>query len=823
MTVAPVTARLIQAGYAVLDLTEYLSQETVPEITDAFEKPAETNSFVAPDVTVVGRDDASLTVTTRLRVLSPTGGDNTFEIWRGYGTATALRMFAGAVAPNTVSFDEQERSFTFTAFGLAKRLAEIDATDLPAFRRTTNLDGWTVASSPDHIEVIVTKAGALSCPFYGGDVLALVAPATTDPVTGMPVQGNRDEITISQVVPLGSYQWSCSGNFSQTFTVGSTVELVTIYARGVSVRDVVATCFQTAIPGATVNYLTSTPGQVGDFFATPLPTTGLGGVPFSVVTVPSMTYPIAVTQAGAYALTAAPSAPWTYDTYTNTQPAVDWLSNGGSGTFQLYGDRWDRAVTGPITARVTTYTYFAYRYDKAPPNCVRYLYQIITPNVPDSSGYYQVDVLLREQTSPDGKSWSGYAAPTGWSDRSFGTNTDLRLYLNCGTKNSGLIPRSVGITYGTFAHALFFIEPTLSGATGSPVRFKMSSFDVLAGIEYVGLVLDVRGVPVMVDGATMVLFAIDTFEDPYSGDVNAPHLSGYTVGTPTTPTLFGSLAIPASVAWHTLGSNYVGGAQTLYMMGGSPTEGSYFLTISIPGTSAPVVATSMVTPPGAGVLASSLGLCQNFGGTPYAPRWTALVGNTPWWIAASSSEVIDYLDCDGLTLADVIAQCALLTDAVWYVDISDGTAQCWYRSRQISSGYPIDSVSGSLDDGGLLSLKTQACWYRTYRYVTVTNERDDTVAGSAGDSGFRNGTMALALTPRYAYPTSFCYAIARHVLAYLGRGLEFLDLTHEDDGRLFCVGRTFTMTRRGAVTTFQITEVQRPALAGTVRIQAVEL
>lgn len=815
MTVTAVTARLLQSGYSALDLTEYLSQETVPEITDAFEKPAETNAFVAPDVTIVGRDDASLTVTNRLRLLSPTGGDNTFEIWRG-----TLRMFAGAIAPNTVSFDEQERSFTFTAFGLAKRLAEIDAT--PMFKRTANLTGWTVVSS-DHVSLTVTKSGATSCPFYGGDTLAIVVPAMIDPVSGLPVEGSRNELTISQVIPLGSSQWQCSADVSEEYAAGASVELVTDYIRGASVEDVVTECFTTAIPGATVQFLTSTPGEVGDFFASPLPTTGLGDLPFSVVTAPSLFHPIAVTAAGAYELTNAPSAPWTFVAYTNNQPAVSWLSNGGTGRTQLYGDLWDYSVSGPISARSTTYTYFAYNYglDGEIPTCKRWLLQITTSNVPDTSGVYSVDIWLREQTSVDGKSWSGYSTPSGWLDGSYGTNTDLRPYLVCGAHTGGVMPKSVGITYGTFARALFLTVPKPPVMTDGPVAFGVYSFAIDTGV--LTLLQDgTRGVPVMFDGATLLLFALDGLDDPYSGDVNAPHVTGYLVPNPATMAPFGNIPVPASVAWPTVGGQYIGASMSIYMMGGSIAEGAYLLRIVLPGGStAPYIVTSMITPPGAGVNTSALGLCANFDPMTNAPRFTALVGNSLWWVAAASSEVIDYLDCDGLTLADLVSQCALLTDAVWYVDVSGATPVCWYRSRQIASGAAYEI--GALDDGGLLSLKTQPLWYRTYRYVEVTNERDDTVNGAAGDSGYRNGTMALSLTPRYAYPTSFCYAIARHTLSYLGRGLEFLDLTHEDDGRAYQIGRTFTLPARRPGKTYQITEVQRPALAGTVRVQAVEL
>jgi len=88
---------------------------------------------------------------------------------------------------------------------------------------------------------------------------------------------------------------------------------------------------------------------------------------------------------------------------------------------------------------------------------------------------------------------------------------------------------------------------------------------------------------------------------------------------------------------------------------------------------------------------------------------------------------------------------------------------------------------------------------------------------------FRDTEQSLELTSRFVSTQSFATALAENVLSYLGRPLNVVDIEHELDGRRYEIGRTFTAYFNGILKTFQIVEATPRPVAGTVRVQGLEL
>jgi len=139
----------------------------------------------------------------------------------------------------------------------------------------------------------------------------------------------------------------------------------------------------------------------------------------------------------------------------------------------------------------------------------------------------------------------------------------------------------------------------------------------------------------------------------------------------------------------------------------------------------------------------------------------------------------------------------------------------------VTSG--TSETSTRLDDAGCLTFRRASIWYKSYKYVRVVNERDETIVGEAGDVAFRDTEQSLELTSRFVSTQSFATALAQNILSYLGRALKVVDIEHEFDGRRYEIGRTFTAYFNFVLTTFQIIEATPRPVAGTVRVQGLEL
>lgn len=801
MSIASYEFVLEVPGYAAMLLSSYMTQEVAPEILDAVEKPAETNAFVAPEVSVKGFDDASKTVWTRLKLIAPLGDDAVFTVWRDYGTGSAARLFAGYVAPNTIQFDDQQRSFSFTAYGFARRLAALDATNM--FKRT-GVTGWTVTESLTPRQTI-TKAGATTCPFSSGDTLAFIVTKTDKSGT---TQEENEELVAQVTYKSGAEWYVYLANPTQIYPAATPIVLKTPYLRNAKASTVVSDIFAASgLPSPTTHFSTTGPTVSTGWFTTPM---SLDGLPSQVTGIVSsgISYdaPLATSQGSAFTMAAPPDGTWSNIGYYGNQPVA---ARVNAGMAYLYGLWWDVSQTGPPGARVRTYSWFAYRLDTPAPY-TRYVYQMTIDNVDQNLSETSVTISLHSQTSADGYTWAGWAVPTGWVDRVFTTLEWMVPYvIDQKPGSAGRPSKSIGAAYVYGGGAVYFTEPYVSVA-GGPVKWRLSSYCVTTNTTNTGLVDGVRG---GFSRADLIVWSTDTLDqNPPMATAWGP-LAGGLVSFPAT-----TLPVPASSLGYTFYNGFLGGP---FFLASDAASGTKLCQIK-PGY---VIETTQLTSPGP----ESDGYCDVawLGGT-YAGSGVVVVGGIPWWLSKSSSGIVSYLDCDGLSCADVLTQLAGMFDALWYVDVTASTTvtHCWFRTRQVISGTTVATganPSVALDDSGLVSLRRQPLWFRTYRHVRVTNDQDETVAGEYGDVAFRGTSLGLEVALRYVSPSSYAAAIAKHIYDYLGRGLTFVDVEHEDDGRNYSVGRTFTLTLDGASKTFQIYEVARPLLSAVLRIQAVEL
>lgn len=780
MSTPVVSVRLVTDGVTTTWLTDYLSQEAIPTVTEAIEKPAETNAFVAPEVSFRGHDTSGFPIWTILRGLDPLGNDNVLTIFHDYGTASEKQVFLGAIAPNTVQWDDQEWVFSFTAFGLAKALADTDAT--PYFQRAY-LTGWVVVShtytdptATAGMSVCVITSGTVST-FGAGDQLQFTVLAET-----------FDETVVS-VADAGSGNYNVYlNNPQQLYPVGTPISCLTPYYRNARVQDVVEEAFGLGLPGAAINFDCSGASSVSDYFASPLPTTGLPDVAWGTSCYLDGSVREPRIGSGAYGWRQAtpPTSDWSSTGASGSQPPVDWTPVG-DGTVQLYGIGWDQVVAGTIS----TFSWYAYRMDVFPYErwrlSVRYEHAL--PKL--------WEVSLRYQTSTDGYTWGTDNVPTGWTDDDSSTSTTLPSYLRQGAGGTGDPSRTCGIAYDPTRSTMYFTTPYDPGGGGA-IGWRLSSYVCTTTAINLGLVTARRGACVVPLAGTLTVW---TCADP-GGGTPTVYIYSTTAGGGVTPVA--SYAIDGSAAPHT--ARWRSDLSDItYLI--STSAG-----VTLTSVSSTLAATQLLSGPTSGL---SLTWLVNAG------HYSAVLvgGGAPWWIDTTASQVIAYVDANGITLGDVLTQCAVVLDAVWYVD-ADG--ECWFRTRQIPSGETI-GVDDTLDGETVVSCRRQALWYRTYRYVRCTQEGDDAVYGEAGDAGFRGGVMGLEITSRFVAPASYARAIAEHIYDYLGRGLQFLDMQLEDDGRDYQIGKTFHRTVDGVAKNFQIVEVQRTLLSAVLRVQAVEL
>ncbi len=123
-----VTVTLYYPTSQTLVLTPFLTQEGGSEITDALELPDASNSFVAAEVQLQGRDgytSAGSPVTTLLLNIPVDSTDYRVKIVKD-----GEQIFSGFIVPESVQVDARAHTFGFQCIGLSGLLARTDASTL---------------------------------------------------------------------------------------------------------------------------------------------------------------------------------------------------------------------------------------------------------------------------------------------------------------------------------------------------------------------------------------------------------------------------------------------------------------------------------------------------------------------------------------------------------------------------------------------------------------------------------------------------------------------------------------------------------------------
>ncbi len=788
------------------DVSALIGIDSAPEITEAIEAPAEVNRFVAPDVSLKINDDPKAPwVIALFETITPTATD-----WYVTVTCDGYQRFAGYILPNTVQIDDTERWVSFTAIGLAGKLsttsAEIDALQRPVGQ------GWTVNSAVGDLPtavVTITHPGGprSSCEFVAGDILSFAVGG-----------GDADEATVQGIAPVGNsspytYWTLIVSDMEQLYPAGTVIDLVTPWKRNIAVKTVVDALYTAAGLPPTVNGTTYRVSQISGAlapFASVPNYDGLTGAPLGLGPhadlVPSLRrlWPVVGTESGTFRQLNPPLDPWTLEEMAPQGAAsypVDWSAQG-DGSYMLYGPRHTETPVGPDGIK---HVFWAYDYTAtAGGPWRRWGLSLILDNVAGELGpTFPWSYEILSEISYDRSTWTTLGGPYAYAAGTTETQITGEVYQTCGAE--------------VFAGFVVFTAPKV-GVTGQ-IEYSTSVFDI-GSLTPVLDAYTYRGPVAAITSSVMGVFSVDALR----GNVPAAYLftrtgggSGFTYTT--------SVPIPAGMAPLTLKFNQ--GDGYYYALSATEAEGVRLLSFADANLGERVgwVAPSLF-PPSPLYVASTLDLCvvrpPDYVSGAY-PMF-GLFGNQVWWIALSYAGILQYADMEGLSCGDALAQLATLVDAFFYVD-RNGTS--WFKSRSLASGQTIATgrpiASTRIDDSGCLSLRRSGVWYKACRYVTVVNENDDTIVGTAGDPAFVGNELALEIANRFVYPQSFAIALAQHLFAYLGGAITAVDVEHLDDGRDYSIGNSFTASVGGSVMTLQIIDTTHRPAAATVRVQGIEI
>lgn len=802
-------------GYANYSATGDVSLDTSLEITEAVEAPAEINRFVAPDVSLRIYDNPKAPWARALFAqITPTSTD-----WYVQVRADNFTRFYGYVLPNTVQIDDREQWVSFTAIGLAGLLSTVSA-DLTTLRRTVDT-GWRVVETAGNqffaTITIDNIAGAkTTCEIESGDTVTLTQAG-----------GQEDEVRVLGAEPVGEtspytqFQLTVEG-MRQQYEDGTAVTLATPYRRNVLIKDAVDALYAGAGLPPTIDeetYLVAPIAGAAAPFASPLGTNGLVGNRLGLArnanaASPSLRgyWPVIGTDSGLYEQPVPPRGNWNVvsGAPTGALRPVDWVPNG-NGSFLLYGKRYAKRFTrsGGLGTPPDGAEYLFYAYDysptSAPATAYRYVLTVTVDNIYNEGTEWNWTAEVTRERSIDYKTWLADTGPWGADSGVSTSPLHNEIPLTCGIDILGL---------GGVADRVYWTAPISASGT---VAYALNELDTAGFSVTSPLVSGVRGAVVATGGSTLVVFQRDEFRG------NIPTAFGFTWLPGPGLGASGSSPIPADVQPHTVKRNV--GDGFFYGLSASAERGVYLLS-GIDGT---LGARSGWTPPQLYPPTPALGVVDltifrgDWSGSGPHPM-AALFGNQAWYISFSYSGIIPYLDLEGLSCGDALAQLAVLQDAFFYVDRLGVT---WFKSRSRASGKTIGTgrtiTSTRIDDDGCISFRRSGIWYKAVRYVTVTNERDESITGSAGDADFIGNELAIEIGNRFVYPASFATALAENTFAYLGRGLVAVEVEHIDDGRDYSVGNTFTADVAGVVKTFQIIETTHRPAGATVRVQGVEL
>lgn len=772
---------------------------TTIEITEAIEAPAETNSYVAPDIQLkIHEGTVDEFRISWFDTIQPDDLSWAVEI-----KLEGIPIFTGFILPTSLQIDTREGWAGFTAIGKAGLLARTSA-DGGVFKRAAST-GWFVANAQGNAwraTITIEKSTwQTTCEYV------------TDDVIGIDMGGGSIQevkvITVSSAFvtpPYPVFTLSVEGMDAPPLA-GAAISLLTPYYRNVTLQNAVNTLFAAAglaYPTAS-NFNVIPISLASSPFATRPTVTGLVGYPQAVVpNVFSLEryYPVIGTTSGTYIQYDPPLGNWVaapnYLQNRSSEP-VDWTDDNVFTTmgYLVYGPRFEQSPSG------SDYDYTFWHYwlttgTPTPPG-FRFGIRVRISSEPDALGYYTASTLLLREQTFDGFTWAY-------------THSETVAAGAISTPNN--LHNEIGETIGIYstgirssAGKLVFTHPDGTSATGYTTAYV--SLSDLTGYTAIGTM---RG-KVRRNG----VFSIDTKRDA----TPTAHIWDLTeFGVP----IF-TQAMPLPVGFQPYTLTFNPGDGFWYALAVSETRGVELLSYASSGLDprANYIPTQIQA---GGALAGGYDLTCIRTPSPPSGAWpmVALVGSNVWWIAYSFTGLIPYLDTEGLSCADVLAQLGVTVDAFFYVDAGLDTH---FRSRSAHSARTIDTGVGSgstrIDDAGCYLFRRAAIWYKTVKHVTIENETDETIIGTAGLDAFKDTEQALDNASRFVTTTSFAQALAQNTLGYLGRKLALLDVEHALDGRRYEVGRTFTASVDGIVKVFQILNAVIRPQHGTVHVQGLEM
>lgn len=808
MPIPNVKVELYLPGAGWRDVSAACSLESSIEIAEAIEGPTETNAFVAPNVL--------------LKLVADGSGVFTFDVFANLlpeSTNYLVRIsrdgvvfFYGFVLPNTLQFDDAERWASFTAVGIAGKLARTSAENATSLKRATS-SGWTVVRTVGNswrAEVEIEKLSPQSfCEYVTDDRLALdIGGGKTLEVKVVTVRG------VGTSAPFDSFMLTVEG-LDQLVGAGAAVTLLTPFRRNVDLRVIVDALLVAAGLNATTagSFLVAPLAGAAAPFATTPDLTGLLGTPLAVI--PNVYsnpryHPVIGTTLGTFIQYDPPLGDWVqapgYLQGQQSEP-VDWTDTNTFATmgYALYGPRFEQYAVTP-TDPESDYAYVSWYYHVAstsmPSPAVRFGIIVEVGNITAAMPDFPFAVSVARDTSTDGVTWTRSHTVSVLSGT---TKENLHTFIG------DVVGISTTSALSSASRNRVLFTYPIGGERCEYAIGYCSVTDLSGRVEWL---VGPRG--------RCHMGSVWQIDSRYESEPKVVTLNLSEFGVPVS--IRSTRTLPAGFQPNTL--TYNPGDGYWYALASTNDAGVVLLSYES-ADCAPRAGyvPAQIEPPG-GAVSSALDLtCVR---TPTLPpgAWpmVALCNGTVWWIAYAFAGLIPYADVEGLSCGEAIAQLVTLLDAFAYVDRDNVS---WVKSRSTTSSRSIitgtTGTSTRIDDGGCLKFRRASIWYKSYRFVRVENERDETVFGEAGDESFRDTEQALTLTSRFVTTQSFATALAQNLLSYLGRKLAAVDVEHEMDERRYEIGRWFTASIDGVVKTFQVIEATPRPLLGTVRVQGLEM
>ena len=790
---------------APYDFSAVVSNDSPIDITSRIEDPVRVNRFTAPDIQLSGYDSAALGLITRLQGIQPTSA---FAfIVRIY--KNGVPCFVGNVIPQTVTVDLVQRAWSFSSASVGANL--ITGADNVLPREPL---GWIVADDAMNTDYVhITKSFGpppTESDFQARDVVKLT------------VGTKSEEATVSKIttVTSGLLTLFFSPKLSQIYPAGTPIELVTKHQRNVLLRDAVDALYAGAALPATIgnDFRIAPIGDGTTVFSTPLGVIGLQGVPRAVIPAgdgfPShiQTMGGVGTPVGLWLQAAPPGG-----TFINEVPAAPGRTfelvdptPRGTGKYYLNGPRRDttRVAINQIETRVYAYDYSPPVF--APPH-QRFILRV---KVQEDTGFFEWDI--RRQTTNDLVTWSAetilYAGANG------SVNLDaVEDHFN-----------ELGCEF--FDSKVYFTEPYVAVVTaGRALRWRVSTL-FPPGAVYTANVIT----PNTAEDARGVLFAYSTtklgFFQLWQEGGHSPVLRTFTITPSGFTELFPSIPLPFDFQPFTLKLN-AGISPYRYVGLSASSVGVKLLPFDIyppvgyvppPFFNDPIDVgapgliedhPNIFAPPVVD-LAVIKDVSRPTGGGTIWPM-VGLFGNTLWWIDFTSTDNVEYADFDGISCAEALGQLAIAHFATYHVS---PTGRTFFKTRTLDSTRAV-GVPDVLDDGGCVGIPTfNPIGQRGFLYIKVTNERDETVFGEAGNPAYAGTAWAIEIKNRFVTTPSYAKAVATRFYTYLGLD-AFPDvvLEHYDDGRDYGLENTFHLASKPGIL-FQITESGDSLLGRTIKL-----